>query len=96
MAYSKHCSELFSSTTYYRNGRAFAIKRHNGTIHFINKPYSAPVEITRAQAYKYWERHFPGRCCYSLPEILQKALEKPCVSHGFFVNHLGEAIGYSG
>ena len=56
----------------------------------------AGCDISRAQAYKYWEKYFPDKPCWLLPEVLQEALEKPCTARGAYKDRNGEWIGYEG
>ena len=58
--------------------------------------YRQPVELTRAQGYKYWKRYFPNRLIWDLPEALQEAIESESRSYGTYVNRQGEVIGYEG
>lgn len=61
------------------------------------KTCSAPVELTRAQGFRYWSKYFPDRTCYSLPEVLEEAINKPCTSEGvFYSKKYNELIGYAG
>lgn len=58
-------------TTYYKDGVEIAHKTDGEPIRWIRR--SDPVVITRSQAYRYWFKHFPRRCCFDLPELLAYA-----------------------
>lgn len=54
-------------------------------------------EISRAQAFRYWKRNFKGRYCWTLPELLQEALDKSSKTYGSYWNkRLQEVVGYEG
>lgn len=60
------------------------------------KVTTVPYELSRAQGYKYWERYFPNRLVWDLPEALQEAIEKEPTAYGEYTNRNGETIGYIG
>ena len=93
--YSKSVS-LFDDgcAMYYKDGRCIGMKV-DGEILLYSKP-SSTVDISRAQAYRYWVKHFPDRPYYTLPLVLALAVNKPTRSRGVFVNKRGEYIGYEG
>ena len=94
--YTKTTSVFFGkTTTFYKNGRVVARRREGEPIHLCH-PYMAKVELTRAQAYRYWERYFPGRVCWDLPMAIQVGLEMPCRSEGTYTDINGELVGYAG
>ena len=79
---------------YYRDGRLYGESGCYG-LRLFPAPVSK-VELTRAQGYRYWAKHFPDRACYTLPEALQEAIDRPPVSSGYYVDHSGELVGYEG
>jgi len=94
--YTKTTSVFFGTiTTFYKDGRLIACRREGERIHFAI-PYSEPVTLTRAQAFRYWERHFPDRVCWDLPSELYEATELPPKSSGVYTDSNGELVGYEG
>lgn len=72
--YSKKNHSLFHRvTTFYKNGQVYAWHEEDGSWAFIH-PGKAPVCLTRSQGFRYWEKHFPGRACYTLPPLLEAAV----------------------
>lgn len=86
---------LGAYTEYYKNGKYIGARYYNGVT--LVKPHSEPCEISRAQAFKYWERHFSGLPCWLLPKPLEDALDKPVKSNGvYWSKRRREYVGYSG
>ena len=89
---------LFTRETYksyYRDGQLIGYA--NGREVHRNPETRAENEITRAQAYRYWKHNFKDRCCWTLPEPLQEALDKPVKTYGSYWNErLQEEVGYEG
>lgn len=56
------------------NGELRGIKYGNQWLLIRDPVY--PVELSRAQGYRYWKRHFPDKPCWLLPQILQDAIDK--------------------
>lgn len=72
MAYHK-TSCLFGSAVYTKTGEGvIAQKSRDGKISLIH-PGAGRVVITRSQAFRYWEKHFPGRYSDDLPAPLVEA-----------------------
>ena len=71
--YTKKAMHFFShDTMYYKDGRLIAIRDENG-LRLLEeaKPASGGfIRITRSQAFRYWEKHFPEAYCWSLPPVL--------------------------
>jgi len=94
--YTKTTSVFFGpTTTFYKNGRIIARRREGGHIHLV-AAYSEPTVLTRAQAYRYWERYFPDRACWDLPFELYAATQLPPKSSGFYNDINDELVGYEG
>lgn len=89
---------LFSESTitiFYKDGVEVATRRNGVTA--LRPVYHTPMELTRAQGFRYWEQHFPNRFCWDLPEVLQMALEKEPTAHGeFFSKRFGDWVYYEG
>ena len=80
---------------YYKNGREIA-RSCDGHISLLPS-YHSKCELTRAQGFRYWEKHFPDRSRYTLPQVLQEAVDKPSHSFGQYVSKQdGALIGYEG
>ena len=80
---------------FYRNGQV--IGWANGQEVRRNPEVRTEDEISRAQAFRYWDRNFKGRYCWTLPELLQEALDKPSKTYGSYWNErLQEVVGYEG
>jgi len=97
MSYTKSTTECLFGGTYtrfFKNGELIAT-RDGGKIELIPK-YAHPIELTRAQGFRYWKRHFPERVCYALPALLEEAVDREPSSFGSFFNRNGEEIGYCG
>ena len=60
---------------YYKNGRAIARSDEKGLKFESCLPFKAPIVMTRSQGYRYWEKHFPNRVCYDLPELVAAAVD---------------------
>lgn len=76
MAYSKTVS-LFADgyTLFLKTAEGvIAQRRRGGAIEFTPRRANAHVKITRAQAFRYWDKHFPGRCADDLPAPLSEAV----------------------
>lgn len=52
--------------------------------------------LSRAWAYRVWERHFNGRRCFDLPRLIQVCLDLECKSEGTFIDKRGRLCGYMG
>lgn len=78
---------------FHKNGALIGLSR-NGKI----TRYATTIryELSRAQGYKYWERYFPNRLLWDLPEALQEAIDKEPTAYGEYTNKEGETIGYIG
>lgn len=75
MAYSKTVS-LFADgyTLFLKTGEGVIAQRHRGgAIEFMPRRSNAHVKITRAQAFRYWDKHFPGRYSDDLPAPIAEA-----------------------
>ena len=60
---------------YWKNGRVIA-RSDKGRLKFESGlPFKTPVVMTRSQGYRYWEKHFPNRICYSLPRLIEAAVD---------------------
>lgn len=81
------------SRNFWKNGELYGSS--HGGLHLTPK-FSSPCKLTRAQAYKYWERYFPNTYWWELPQALQDGLDEPPRSFGTFVAKGGEIIGYEG
>ena len=84
---------------FFRNGKHIAYAHYTAEgkrdyFHYYKE--SNPVVLTRAKGYRYWEKYFPNRYFWSLPEELQFAIDLPCGSSGVFYDANGELCGYSG
>lgn len=85
----------FPTRIYYKNGREIG-RSSNGAI-YLYPSCSSDCELTRAQGFRYWKRHFGHRSYYALPQALQDAIDKPCRSFGQYVSKRdGALIGYEG
>lgn len=76
MAYSKTVS-LFADgyTLFLKTGEGVIAQRHRGgAIEFMPRRAHAHVKITRAQAFRYWDKHFAGRYADDLPAPLAEAV----------------------
>lgn len=51
-----------------------AQRRRGGAIEFTPRRAPAHTIITRSQAFRYWDKHFPGRCADDLPTPLSEAV----------------------
>lgn len=73
MAYHKtNC--LFGSAVYTKTGAGvIAQKSRDGKIRLIH-PGAGRVVITRSQAFRYWDKHFPGRFADDLPAPIAEAV----------------------
>lgn len=56
----------------------------------------APIELSRAQGYKYWKKYFPECMVYYLPKVLQEAIKKEPVAYGYFTRKDHTVCGYEG
>lgn len=72
-------SGLFSGgfTKYWKNGHAFAAFTQDG-LYWRRESMVMPDEpcviLTRAQGFRYWQKHFPRRPWWTLPAALQLAV----------------------
>lgn len=82
-------------TDYYKDGELIGYRDKNG-IHLYGWHGPAHDPLTRAKGYRYWGKHFPDRYCWSLPELLQDALDMAPASRGVFVDRSGRLCGYEG
>lgn len=97
MSYTKRTTRSLFGDDYvefFKNGKLAAI-RLNGQLAIVPK-YTAPIELTRAQGFRYWKRHFPERTCYDLPALLEEATNAEPRSFGTFFTRDGEEVGYIG
>lgn len=84
---------------YHKKGKVIGIwTAASQSLKLVHRPEQPidRVEITRAQAYRYWEKHFDKRSVYSLPKLLQEAVDKPCKSNGTYIKKDGQLAGYEG
>ena len=82
-------------TDYYKDGELIASKI-DGQIRLYHFHGPAYEVLTRAKGYRYWEKHFPDRYCWTRPEPLQEALDMAPASRGVFVDRSGQLCGYEG
>lgn len=82
-------------TEFRKDGELVAV-RLGSEWQFTRKLCPSSVELTRAQGFKYWERHFSDRVCWSLPQPLQAALDREPRTIGEYTDRRGERIGYEG
>ena len=82
-------------TIYYKDGELYGYVFNNCPVLNAERA-SYPIELTRAQGYKYWKKHFPNRIVWSLPEALQTAIDRDPTSFGVFRDKNGELVGYEG
>ena len=97
MSYTKRTTRSLFGDDYvefFKDGKLAAI-RLNGQLAIVPK-YTAPIELTRAQGFRYWRRHFPQRVCWDLPTALVVAVETEPRSFGTFVDRNGALVGYIG
>lgn len=88
--YSKECYfSIFGDgcrTTYYKDGKKIAYSKSDGIITFVPSYTEKYSSITRAKAYRYWEKYFPNRVYWDLPKLLEDAIdlkaELKCVKDG--------------
>lgn len=83
-------------TNYYKEGKLIATRIEGGKLELANQHGPKYDLLTRAKGYRYWEKHFPERYCWSLPEMLQEALDMEPASRGWFIDRNGEVCGYEG
>lgn len=62
----------------------------------LKKRTAAACELSRAQAYRYWAKHFPSHAVFNLPQALQVAIDKPCTAHGIYITKDGKRVAYEG
>ena len=76
MAYSKTVPLFDDGHTLFLKTEegVIAQRRRGGAIEFTPRRAPAHVVITRAQAFRYWDKHFPGRCADDLPAPLSEAV----------------------
>lgn len=79
---------------FYRNGHLIGMSR-NGQVERIKSHEERYEPLTRAKGFRYWNKHFTGRYCWDLPEVLQEAVEMECRACGSFIRN-GEEVGYCG
>lgn len=60
---------------YRKNGRIIARSDEEGLRFESGLPFKTPIVMTRSQGYRYWERYFPNRICYDLPELVAAAVD---------------------
>lgn len=82
------------SKMYSKNGVPWGTSSANGTFLIGHINHRAP--LTRAQGFKYWEKHFKDKYIFELPKELQKAIELEPTSHGCYMDRNGHLVGYSG
>lgn len=76
MSYSKTVPLFNDGLTMFLKAEegVIATRRRGGVIEFTPRRAAAHVVITRAQAFRYWDKHFPGRCADDLPAPLSEAV----------------------
>lgn len=82
---------------FYKDGVLIARRNRasGGNIRLYPRPTSE-VRLTRAQGFRYWERHFPLRACWDLPPALREAVALDPATYGKYIDRNGEAVGYAG
>lgn len=82
-------------TNYYKNGKLIAT-RSKGKLEM--KPQSGPAfdPLTRAQGFRYWQKHFPGLPCWMLPPMLEEAIDLKATYRGEYIDRNGERVGVFG
>lgn len=88
-----YCPNLFTAGGYwefYKGKTLVAIHDENGLR--LVKHVVFATEITRAQGFRYWEKHFAERACYTLPTLLEEAVNKEAIYRGHFVDRYGEYV----
>lgn len=76
----------------YKDGNLRGYKTPSCPIFTLVNTTTSDVNISRAQAYRYWEKHFADLPCYCLPEVLQEALEKVPTYEGYYFDRKGELV----
>lgn len=92
---SDHFFDNSTIIDFYRDGKLVATRIDHEPIRLIPQ-YSEPIELTQAQGFKYWSRHFSGRTCWDIPQALQDALNRPSKTKGSYIDRNGEQIAYEG
>ena len=83
-------------TVYFKDGKVVG-RKQDGVMTLTPSFADNTVELTRAQGYRYWGKHFPNLPCYCLPDALREAINKEPWSCGaYFDRKRGEWVGYSG
>ena len=82
---------------FWKDGRCVMIITYDKQKHYYPRPRCKYQPLFRSQGYKYWKKYFPNRACYTLPEILQEAIDREPRTEGrFYSEKYGEYIGYIG
>lgn len=94
----KHSAGLFATdiTYFYKDGYLIATRDSKGWHRYPNKLKGYGCSLTRAQGYRYWQRHFPGLPCWLLPEPLEEATDLEPEYKGEYTDKSGEVIGVFG
>ena len=99
MAYSKTSyPNLFGDgnwTNYYKGSKLIATRDGNGPIKLTNHHGPAYDTLTRAKGYRYWEKHFPDRYYWDLPQELQDAVDMESATSGEFWDWTENILGKS-
>lgn len=76
--YTKHPGFFTSKTLYYKDGRLIATREADNLqlVDYAKPRAGGAVVINRAQAYRYWFKHFPGRYYWTLPAPLAYMIEQ--------------------
>ena len=82
-------------TEFFRDGHYIG-HRDEGQPIVLEPHFNDNIELTRAQGFKYWKRHFSNRSCYTIPEALAQAIERTPKSFGYYFNKYGKLCGYEG
>ena len=95
--YTKSVSEFFGrTTTFYKGRKVIGRRREGNPIHLCVNHDCPEIELTRAQGYRYWQKHFPERVCWDLPFALYCAVCQEPRSFGTYTDKNGELVGYAG
>lgn len=84
---------LFTTGGYWEfyKGKTLAAIRDEEGLRLVHH-VTFPPEITRAQGFRYWEKHFAERPYYALPEPLEEAINKEAIYRGHFIDKYGERV----
>lgn len=56
-------------TTFYKDGKRIAERENDGAIQFC-KYVDNSIRLTRAWAFRHWEKHFKDLPCWLLPDLM--------------------------